>query len=608
VTLERFRSGFAIVGCLAALLAAGSAASAAAWEAKVHPRVLAETASGPAEFVIVLEQQADLRGARELKTKTGKGRYAFETLRDLASTTQAPLIQRLESLGADYRSYWIANLIWVHGTREALETMARRADVRRIDANPGIRLATPAEAPTRAALGAGVEWSLTQINADDVWALGYTGDRVVVGGQDTGYQWDHPALRTHYRGWNGFVAQHDHNWHDAIHSGGGSCGPDANLPCDDHNHGTHTMGTMVGDDGGTNQIGVAPGAAWIGCRNMDQGNGTPITYTECFEWFVAPTDTTGQNPDPTLAPHVINNSWICPPSEGCSADTLRTVVENTRAAGIVVVGGAGNSGSDCSTVDAPPAIYEATFAVGATDSADSIAGFSSRGPVTVDGSDRLKPDIAAPGVGIRSSIRDDGYATFNGTSMAGPHVVGVVALLLDARDDLKGRVDEIEAILESTAVPLTTTQDCGGFDGSLVPNTTFGHGRIDALAMLNGDTDADGTSNLVDCLPVDAAVWGAPGPVDDLRLTGGGLTALDWSAPAEPGAVTPRYDVLRSTLADAFTSADCLVDDAPATSASDDTQPATVYYYLVRARTDCGDALGTGSGGGPRSVTVCASR
>ena len=78
------------------------------------------------------------------------------------------------------------------------------------------------------------------------------------------------------------------------------------------------MGTMVGDDGAGNQIGVAPGAKWIGCRNMNEGDGTPATYSECFQWFIAPTDLNNQFPNPTLAPHVINNSWGCPPSEGCT--------------------------------------------------------------------------------------------------------------------------------------------------------------------------------------------------------------------------------------------------------------------------------------------------
>ncbi len=152
-----------------------------------------------------------------------------------------------------------------------------------------------------------------------MWAAGYTGQGAVIGGQDTGYDWDHPALKNQYRGWNGASADHDYNWHDAIHVTGSICGANSPEPCDDDDHGTHTMGTMVGDDGLGNQIGMAPGARWIGCRNMNDGVGTPATYTECYEWFIAPYPVGGtpDQGDPSKAPDVINNSWGCPPSEGC---------------------------------------------------------------------------------------------------------------------------------------------------------------------------------------------------------------------------------------------------------------------------------------------------
>ena len=136
---------------------------------------------------------------------------------------------------------------------------------------------------------------------------------MVAGGADTGYQWDHPALKSQYRGWLGSSADHNYSWHDAIHSSSGVCGADAPAPCDDNGHGTHTMGTLVGDDGAGNQIGVAPGAKWIGCRSMDGGTGTPATYTECLQWFIAPTDLSNQNPEPSMAPDVVNNSWALSP-------------------------------------------------------------------------------------------------------------------------------------------------------------------------------------------------------------------------------------------------------------------------------------------------------
>lgn len=456
---------------------------AAAWTAKVDPWVLETAVAQPqTEFLVYLTEQADLSGAAAIRGKEAKGQYVYERLTAVAAQTQPALIQTLEAAGAGYQPFWIANMIWVRGDAALVANLAGRPDVARLYANPTVQTPLPAPAATTAALEA-VEWGIAKVNAPAVWAAGFTGQGIVIGGQDTGYQWDHQALKNQYRGWDGSVADHNYNWHDAIHVGGSICGADSPVPCDDHNHGTHTMGTMVGDDGGVNQIGMAPGARWIGCRNMNNGDGTPATYAECYQWFIAPTDLNGDNPDPTKAPHVINNSWGCPASEGCTdPNVLVTVVNNVRAAGIVTVHSAGNSGSACGTVNTPAGIYDASFTVGATNSVDEIAGFSSRGPVTVDGSNRPKPDISAPGVSVRSSVRNGGYGTSSGTSMAGPHVAGLVALLLSARPDLIGDVDAIEAVMMTTAVPRTTVQTCGGVPGSQIPNNTYRWGRIDAWA------------------------------------------------------------------------------------------------------------------------------
>jgi len=466
-----------------------SPAQSAAWQSKVDPWIIDTAARGETEFIVFLNEQADLSGADRLATKQEKGDYVFQHLTETANRTQKSLLSDLSKMNVEYRSYWVANMIWVRGDMNTIQTLASRPDVAHLYANPVVKMEEPVNrgevGPVQPQSPDGIEWNITKVKAPDLWALGYTGQGAVIAGQDTGYDWDHPALKSKYRGWDGTSANHNYNWHDSIHSGGGGvCGVNSPEPCDDHSHGTHTMGTMVGDDGGPNQIGMAPGARWIGCRNMNQGAGTPTTYMECYQFFIAPTDLSNQNPNPALAPDVINNSWGCPPEEGCTDPTmLLTTVQNVVAAGIVTAHSAGNSGSGCGSVSTPSAIYEESFTVGSTDSADNISSFSSRGPSTYGGNTYLKPNISAPGSGIRSSVPGGGYQSgWSGTSMAAPHVAGLVGLLISANPALAGQVDMLETLIENSAVPRTTSQTCGGVPGSEIPNNTYGYGRIDALA------------------------------------------------------------------------------------------------------------------------------
>jgi subtilisin family serine protease len=479
-------------GLLPWLLAQAAAGQpSAAPSDKIAPWVWEHTAGGAqAEFLVVLQQQADLNRAESLSTKLEKGRYVYRTLWDTAQTTQAPLIAWLKARGVEYRSYYIVNLIWVKADRDVALDLAARSDVARLVGNPQIRALPPRPigpaAPDRSAAPDAVEPNITYVNAPQVWAMGYTGQGIVVGGQDTGYQWDHPALKNHYRGWNGSTASHDYNWHDSIHSGGGSCGANSPAPCDDNSHGTHTMGTAVGDDGGTNQIGMAPGAKWIGCRNMNQGAGTPATYLECFEFFLAPYPVGGTpaQGNPALAPDVTNNSWGCPTSEGCDVNSLTLAVQAQRAAGIMTVVSAGNDGPACSTITDPPSFYAEVYSVGALNTGtDTIASFSSRGPVTVDGSNRRKPDISAPGTSIRSSVPGSSYqsAGWSGTSMAGPHVAGAVALLWSAHPWLKNQIAATENLLNNSAVHVSSS----ACSSSGWPNNTYGYGRLNVKAAVD---------------------------------------------------------------------------------------------------------------------------
>ncbi len=465
----------------------------AAADARIDPRIFAGKEAGEkASFLVVLKEQADLSGAVAFSEKAEKGRFVYEALRAQAEVSQAPLRARLEAAGIPYRSFYLVNMIEVEGDRALAGELSAREEVSSVAANNAARMepepvvereASPSAFRLTPSAASAVEPNLVRVGAPSVWARGFTGQGIVVGMADTGVVWDHPALKSHYRGFDGTTVSHDYNWHDAIHNAlpANPCGSDTAAPCDDDSHGTATASLAVGDDGAGNQIGMAPGARFIACRNMDQGNGTPARYTECFQFFLAPTDHTGGNARPDLAAHVINNSWGCPVTEGCTdPNVLKAIVTNVSAAGIVVVVSAGNDGPSCSTISDPPAFYDASFSIGATSNSDAIATFSGRGPVTADGSNRLKPDLCAPGVNLRVARPPSAYSSsFSGTSGSAPHVTGAVALLWSAAPQLIGQVFTTIALLESTALPLTSTQDCGGLSGSVVPNPVFGFGRLD---------------------------------------------------------------------------------------------------------------------------------
>ena len=499
---------------------------------------------GEAAFLVILDRQADLSAASGLANKAAKGRFVLDALLAAAEATQPDVIDALRKTGASVRPFIVVNAIGVRGNLQSLLISAEFPHTDRIIADTPFPLELPSPEPSAirhakrpSAIGyqpSAVAWGVNDIRAPAVWSMGYTGVGIVVGGQDTGVLWNHNALRSQYRGWGGASAVHDFNWHDAIHFDvagspmGNPCGFSATTPCDDSGHGTHTMGTATGGDG-SNAIGVAPGAAWIACRNMDQGWGSPSTYLECFEWFLAPYPITGTiaDGDPARAAHIINNSWGCPTYEGCAAgQEIISGVQAMRAAGILTVVSGGNHGPTCSTVNDPPAIYAESFSVGAHDSGGSIASFSSRGPVTLDGSGRLKPDIAAPGVNVLSATKwaTDSYGTLSGTSMAAPHVAGAAALLWDAAPYLVGEVDLTEWVLRLSARPAFTAQGCGGDTATSRPNNVWGWGKVDALAAVSATLSLPPTAMLTYTIPST------------------GVVILDASASTDPE--TPAADLL----------------------------------------------------------------
>ena len=503
---------------------------------KIAPWVMAKTTGGnQAEFLVLLNDRANLSTADSLPTKEAKGRFVFNALRAKAESSQTSLLQWLAERKAVHQSFYIVNAVLVKGSQELALEIAARAEVASIVGNPEIQGVRPVEiseeekTSSLASAPEDAEPGVKNVRALEVWATGFTGQGVTIGGQDTGIDWNHPALKNRYRGWDGTNASHDFNWHDSIHEDNRNCKKDSAEPCDDDNHGTHTIGSALGTDGVLNQIGVAPGAKFVGCRNMNLGNGTPATYLECLEWMLAPypIGATPAQGDPTKAPDITTNSWTCPPSEGCEPNTLKAAIEAQRAAGILTVAAAGNSGAaGCSSVKEPPGIYDAAYTVGAYSSVNgAIAGFSGRGPVTIDGSNRSKPDITAPGVLVRSAIRGGGYTFLSGTSMATPHVAGAAALLLSARPELRGKVDLIENILNESAVRVMTT-DCGGTNTS-IPNAVYGYGRLDVKAAV--DLAATTLSQM-------EFLFGVKGGADEIIVTA--LPNVSWRAVSDSDWLT----------------------------------------------------------------------
>lgn len=453
--------------------------------------------NGTSEILVKLKGKADLSGAALLTNRGAKGNFVVQALKQMANQTQGPIRRILDSRRATYHAFYISNMIAVENAdQNLLQELSERPEVEKIYGNRATSRSPDIEnyRPKRLSM---VPFANKPSGSSvaDVWSTYRTkGEGIVIATQDTGMQWDHPALKSQYRGWNGLRTDHNYNWHDAVRvslnsSQNNRCGYGLKAPCDDEDHGTHTTGIAVGSDGGANQIGVAPGAQWIGCRNMDQDIGRSSTYIDCFEFFLAPYPIDGdawRDGDPFKAPHIINNSWSCLPEEGCGGDEMADALQALKAAGIFVIAAAGNGGDQCSTINGSPAFHsELSFSVGAVDSLTNlIADFSSRGPSTFDGA--IGPDVTAPGVGIRSSIPGDAYDdNYSGTSEAAPYVAGAVALLWSADPTLIGHVEETANLLRLTADPQTSKENCGGTDGISWPNNTYGWGIINIAAALH---------------------------------------------------------------------------------------------------------------------------
>ncbi|WP_406422137.1 S8 family serine peptidase [Streptomyces sp. NBC_00842] len=483
-------------------------------ERKVEPELLGQLQKEQkATFWVEFDRDADLQAAAKARTKTEKATAVLAAKQKQAKTSQANAMKLLKSAGVDHTSFWINNSIQVVGGQKLVEKLAALPEVAQINSDEEIKIDTPAAGKAEPAVDA-VEWNLDRIEAPRVWSeLGVRGEGIVVANIDSGVQYDHPALKNQYRGLDtDGTYDHNYNWFDPT----GSCGVAA--PCDDNGHGTHTMGTMVGDDGGANKVGVAPGAKWIAVR------GCSITCTEASllasgQWIIAPTDLNGANPRPDLAPDVVNNSW-----GGDGFDPFyQEIVAAWRAAGIFPAFSNGNTGPSCNTSGSPGS-YVSSYSSGAFDINNDIASFSSRG---TGENGTIKPNLAAPGVNVRSTWPGGGYNAISGTSMASPHTAATAALMWSMSPALQGDVAQTEALLNQTAIDANNTT-CGG---TAANNNVFGEGRLDAYAAVSatprGPTGALSGTVTAGGAPVAGAKLNVDGPMDrTLNTAADGTFAL----------------------------------------------------------------------------------
>jgi subtilisin family serine protease len=473
-----------------------------------------------APFWVRFEDRADLAAPSRISDWDQRGRAVHAALKRTARTSQAGVIATLEAARVEYTPFWVSNAVYVHGASlELAELLAADREVSELLAPASYRIPAPAKSSSEDEIDS-VEWNVAAIGADDVWSEFGTGSGIVVANIDSGAEYTHPALVERYRGNTGDGFEHDYNWYDPSRI----CPSPA--PCDNNQHGTHTMGTMVGDDGGGNQIGVAPGARWIAAKGCESSSCSAFAMVSTGQWMVAPTDLADQNPRPDLRPHVVNNSWSVA-NGGEENPFYDDILAAWRAAGIFPAFANGNAGPSCDSAGSPGDSL-ASYSVGAYDVDGDIASFSSRGPGAAG---EPKPNLSAPGVAVRSSVLNGSYGTFNGTSMATPHVAATVALVWSSAPTLKGDVGGTEALLDQTAQDAENTT-CGGTAGD---NNVYGEGRLNAYAAARAA--ADGPAGTLRGTLTDAATGE---PIADGRITAVAGASTRAARTREDGSYTIR--------------------------------------------------------------------
>ncbi|MDZ4718387.1 MAG: S8 family serine peptidase, partial [Roseiflexaceae bacterium] len=449
-----------------------NASASAAYAPTIAPALSAQLAVAAANqqisVIVIYKEQVDPH-AISGNTRVERQRNLINALHQNAQLRQLGI---LAFLAKSYRAgsataikpLWIINAIAVTATSSVITELSQRPEVGQVA--PDFMVQAPVGAATSEPSGP-VNPNISKINAPALWALGYQGQGIVIGSMDTGVDATHPDLAAQWRGGT-------NSWYDPY-------GQHPTTPADISGHGTWTMGVIVGRSGSGSAIGVAPQAQWIAAK-IFRDNGTALAsgIHQAYQWMLDPDG----NPNTADAPDIVNNSWDYSNINGCDL-TFEPDLQSLVAAGIVPVFAAGNYGSGGSS-SVSPANNPSAFAVGATNNNDLIYSLSSRGPTTCGQTGSVTfPAVVAPGVAIGTSDLYGSYYTTSGTSLAAPHVSGVLALLMQAHPELS--VAQLEAVLTTSAVDL----------GASGTDNNFGAGRIDAQAalnLLNGTTSGNPTA------------------------------------------------------------------------------------------------------------------
>jgi len=500
---------------------------------KVETRVLNTiSADGTSDFVIEMAEHANLDAAYSMSDWNARGWFVYDTLKEVAARTQKPVIEILEKQGVKYQSFFAGNEIAVTGSDlsvlaeiAALDSVSHIRYPRTATIDPGylsIHLTSVPQATVDV-----LDWGITDTKANQFWStFGVQGEGLVVANIDTGVQWNHPALDQSFK--CGSNPSDPACWYDPSNICGGSA-------CDNNGHGSHTMGTMVGDDDPTlaYQVGMAPNAQWIACKGCETNSCSDAALTACADWILAP----GGNP--ANRPQIVNNSW----GGGGGDDWYLAKVNAWRAAGIFPAFSAGNSGSSCSTIGSP-GDYQASFAVANHMSSRYINSLSSRGPSFFGDDPYTKPNLSAPGTSICSSVPTDGWnCGYSGTSMAAPHVAGAVALLWSCNPALIGDMGTTFELLQDTADTPIEAGNCGApADGQ--GNFTYGYGYLNVYQA------GLATCSAADLGTLEGYVYDDHGsPIENAIVTATGSTTTDATGFYTMNMLAGTYSVTASKYA-----------------------------------------------------------